>query len=263
MLTVSVEAGRTRIHLMHELFFAIARALPWDSLVQRYLEALFGAHDYAWPRPGEPMAMADLAAAFAVAPNLLARHVDQWLTADVWEDRRLAQDFRAALLSLCLSRLEAERLGNAPDRWRNGCAARRWRPRRCAPPASRFAFPAPMRAPCWPRCAISCARPASPGCSWCWTCGGSPAPRPPTDMLRYSPAAVMDAYEVLRETHRRCRAFARPVRGGPGRRGAGHRRSAPRARRSTRRCRCACGPMCGPATGRTRWPRWYGWQHDA
>ena len=27
MLTVPIEAGRTRIHLMHELFFAIARAL--------------------------------------------------------------------------------------------------------------------------------------------------------------------------------------------------------------------------------------------
>ena len=109
MLTVPVEAGRTRIHLMHELFFAIARALPWDSLVQRYLEGLFGAHDYAWPRPGEPMTVPDLATAFAVAPNLLAHRVDQWLTADLWEDRRLVQDFRAALLSLCLSRLEPER----------------------------------------------------------------------------------------------------------------------------------------------------------
>ena len=69
MLTVQVDAGRTRIHLMHELFFAIARALPWDSLLQRYLEELFNAHAYPWPRPGEMMALADLAAAFAVAPN--------------------------------------------------------------------------------------------------------------------------------------------------------------------------------------------------
>lgn len=44
MLAVHLEAGRTRIHLMQELFCAIARALPWDSLVQRYLEMLFGEH---------------------------------------------------------------------------------------------------------------------------------------------------------------------------------------------------------------------------
>ena len=37
-----------------------------------------------------------------------------------------------------------------------------------------------------------------------------------------------------------------------------------RAARSvnTLRCRCAFGPMCGPATGRTRWPRWCGSQLD-
>ena len=85
MLTVHLEAGRTRIHLMQELLFAIARALPWDSLVQRYLEALFGDRAYAWPRPGEAMTVAELAAAFAVAPNLLSHHVDRWLTADLWE----------------------------------------------------------------------------------------------------------------------------------------------------------------------------------
>ena len=162
MLTVHVDAGRTRIHMMHELFFAIARALPWDSLVQRYLEGLFGAHAYAWPRPGRPMTMPDLAAAFAVAPSLLTHRVDQWLTADLWEDRRLAQDFRAALLrSACHGWSRTSR--KPPGRCCNGCAARRCRPRRCAPPTSRFAFPAPMRAPCWPRSAISCASPVPAG----------------------------------------------------------------------------------------------------
>src|ERR1700712_3086277 len=68
----------------------------------------FCVQPYPWPRPGLMMALADLAAAFAVAPNLLSRHLDQWLTADLWDDRRLAQDFRAAMLWLCLSRLEPD-----------------------------------------------------------------------------------------------------------------------------------------------------------
>ena len=108
MLTVAIEAPHTRVHLMHELFFAIARALPWDGLVQRYLERVFAANAYAWPRLGERMGMAALAASFGVAAGLLARQRDQWLTADLWEDRRLAQDFRAAMLYLCLSHLEPE-----------------------------------------------------------------------------------------------------------------------------------------------------------
>jgi hypothetical protein len=83
-------------------------AVPWDSLLQRYLEELFNTHAYPWPRPGEMIALADLAATFSVASTLLSRHLDQWLTADLWDDRRLAQDFRAAMLWLCLSRLEPD-----------------------------------------------------------------------------------------------------------------------------------------------------------
>ena len=114
MLTVHIDAGQTRIHMMHELFFAIARALPWDDLLQRYLERLFGDNSYPWPRPGAAVTMSELAATFAVAPGLLTRQRDQWLTADLWEDRRLAQDFRAALLALCLSRLEPD-IGGMPE----------------------------------------------------------------------------------------------------------------------------------------------------
>ena len=44
LLTVHADAGQRRVHLMHELFFAIARAVPWDSLVQRYLEGLCAAN---------------------------------------------------------------------------------------------------------------------------------------------------------------------------------------------------------------------------
>ncbi len=69
------------------------------------------------------MALADLAATFAVAPNLLSRHLDQWLTADLWDDRRLAQDFRAAMLWLCLSRLEPD--GEDTRRTGDAVAARR------------------------------------------------------------------------------------------------------------------------------------------
>lgn len=108
MLTVRIDAAQTRIHMMHELFFTISRALPWDSLVQHYLQALFAANAYPWPQPGVPMTMPALADAFAIAPNLLVRQRDQWLTADLWADRRLALDFRAAILKLCLSRLEPE-----------------------------------------------------------------------------------------------------------------------------------------------------------
>jgi hypothetical protein len=198
MLTVHVDAGRTRIYLIHELYFAIARALPWESLLQRYLEELFSVHAYPWPRPGAMMTLVDLAAAFAVAPNLLSRHLDQWLTADLWDDRRLAQDFRAAMLWLARSRLEPEGGENATPvmQWLHG----------------KKVTPALLRtADISVRISRTNARAMLVSlCHFLRKCGvagllvlldGRQLSRAglADDRLRYSPTAVMDSYEVLRE----------------------------------------------------------------
>jgi hypothetical protein len=198
MLTVRVDAGRTRMHLMQEVFFTIARALPWGSLLQRYLEELFSAHAYPWPRPNEMMALADLAATFAVAPNLLSRHLDQWLTADLWDDRRLAQDFRAAMLWLCLSRLEPDGADSAEPvmQWLRG----------------EKVVPALLRsADISVRISRTNARPMLISlCHFLRKAGAAgllvvldvrqlSRTAAAEDALRYSPAAVMDTYEVLRE----------------------------------------------------------------
>jgi hypothetical protein len=198
MLTVQIDAGRTRIHLMQEVFFAIARALPWDSLLQRYLEELFNSHAYPWPQPGEIMAMTDLAAVFAVAPTLLSRHLDQWLTADLWDDPRLMQDFRAAMLWLCLSRLELDGRDTAEPvmQWLRG--------EKVAPALLRSADISV-------RISRTNARPMLVSlCHFLRKAGASgllvvldirqlSRTAVAEDRLRYSPAAVMDTYEVLRE----------------------------------------------------------------
>lgn len=202
MLTVHVDAAATRVNLMHELFFAVARAIPWDSLVQRYAEGLFTANAYAWPRPGERMAMAELADAFAVAPALLARQRDQWLTADLWEDRLLAQDFRAAALRLCLARLEPDGEDAAAPvlQWLRGekvpasllraadisVRIARTNARAMLASLCRFVRKAGAAGLLLSLDARRLSR--LPGCFG------------PADVaLRYSPAAVMDAFEVLRE----------------------------------------------------------------
>jgi len=108
MLPVHISAGDVRLHMLQDVFFAVARALPWDDLLQRYIEALFSRNGYAWPNPGEVLTMPDLAQEFGIATNLLSRSRDQWLSRDLWDDAHLAQDFRAAMLRLCIARLEPE-----------------------------------------------------------------------------------------------------------------------------------------------------------
>ncbi len=198
MLTVHLDAGRTRIHMMHELFFAIARALPWDSLVQRYLEQLFTANAYAWPRPGAAMVMPELAATFAVAPSLLTRQRDQWLTADLWDDRRLAQDFRAALLRLCLSRLEpdGDEMAGPVLQWLQGekVPAALLRTADISVRISRTNARAMLASLCH-----FVRKAGAAGLLAVLDVRQLSRTAAAEGVLRYSPAAVMDSYEVLRE----------------------------------------------------------------
>jgi hypothetical protein len=108
LIPLHLSAATTRVHMLHDVFFAIARKLPWDRLVQRQVEDMFNRHGYAWPRPGQPVPLATVAETHGVALSLLERSRDQWLSEEIWDDAALAQDFRSALMRLCLDRLGAE-----------------------------------------------------------------------------------------------------------------------------------------------------------
>lgn len=198
MLTVQVEARRTRVHMMQELFFAIVRTLPWNDLVQGYVEAVFSANAYPWPRAGETMTMADLASVFAVAPSLLARQRDQWLTAALWNDRRLAQDFRAALLWLFVSRLEPDGSETAAPvlQWLRGdkVAAALLRRADISTGVSRTNARGMLVSLCHflRKAGVAGLLVVLDVRQLSRTTAGE-------GELRYSPAAVMDTYEVLRE----------------------------------------------------------------
>src|SRR5580658_2230354 len=201
MLSVHLNAGATRLHMLHDVFFAIAGALPWDELIQRYLQALFSRNGYPWSQPWGALSMAAMAREFGVAANLLARNRDQWLSQDLWEDPHLAQDFRAAMMRLCLARLEPsdpdEGDGSPVAQWLRGekIGLALLRQYDIAARISRTNARAMLISLChWLRKAgpkglllTLDLRPAL-----------RPAPLAEGD-LRYSPAAVMDLYEVLRE----------------------------------------------------------------
>jgi hypothetical protein len=52
LANVSLNAATTKLHMIQDVFFAIARALDWDSMAQRFVEALFQQQGYEWPRQG-------------------------------------------------------------------------------------------------------------------------------------------------------------------------------------------------------------------
>ncbi len=195
----AIDAAFTRLHMLQDIVFALARALPWPQMVQHYLEDLFARHAYRWPQPGTPMSLSALAEAFGVARDVLAHRVDVWLTDDIWKDRALARDVRAALLRLSLAALDPGDPAQAEPvlAWLRGdkVVANRLGHIEISGRITRTNARAVLVSLChWVRRSGATGllvtldlralhHPAAAG----------------TGLLRYSPAAVMDTYEVLRE----------------------------------------------------------------
>lgn len=114
MPAVHVDAGETRLHMLQDVFFAAARTLPWDDLMQGFVEGMFRRNGHSWPQSGVPLTMPALAQSLGMDDESLARSRNRWLSRELWEDPALAQDFRVAMLRLCLARLEPD-VFNGPD----------------------------------------------------------------------------------------------------------------------------------------------------
>jgi hypothetical protein len=105
---VQIDAAATRLHMIQDVLFAIARTLDWHTMAQRFVEALFDRQGYEWPRRGEVVPVDEVAERNGVAVTLLRRSCQQWLTAEVMQDPEISQDFGVAMTRLCLRRLEPE-----------------------------------------------------------------------------------------------------------------------------------------------------------
>jgi hypothetical protein len=197
LVPLDVSAGEVRLHMLQDVFCALSRRFPWDALLQRYVEGLFNRNGYAWPHPGEPLTMAELAQEFGIAATLLARTRDQWLSRDLWDDAALAQDFRSAMLALCLARLEPEggTLESPVMQWLHGekVGLTQLRQYDIGSRINRNNARAMFVSLCH-----FVRKAGVPGVLL--TLDLRPALRAGGDgAVRYSPAAVMDLYEVLRE----------------------------------------------------------------
>src|SRR5665213_2004420 len=104
LTTIRVDAATTRIHMIQNVFFAVAQGVDWTGLAQRWVEAKFAENGYQWPRSGEPVPLRDLAEHNNVAENLLLRAINDWLTRGISREHEMAQDFRNAMVHLCLAR---------------------------------------------------------------------------------------------------------------------------------------------------------------
>jgi hypothetical protein len=164
---------------------------------------LFEQQGYEWPTPGRATTLKVVADANSIDVTILRHDVWRWLTAALMRDTKMAQDFRIALTHLCrrcfepASPEEIDELAPALE-WLRG-EARALGPLRQLQIFSRIDrhnARAMLRSLCrWLRLCGRAGLSVSLDIRQFAKTGAAIA----EGTIRYSPAAVMDSYEVLRQ----------------------------------------------------------------
>ena len=108
-LVAVVDAAATRVQYTQDVFFSIARQVPWTDLTRRYLTKIYG--DLGYRVEGEDIQIEAVAAANGVEPNVLRMELRLALQQQlIRKSDELAKDFRWAMFGLC-----AGEAGLTPD----------------------------------------------------------------------------------------------------------------------------------------------------
>lgn len=100
---VALSAETTKLHLVDQLFFAVARSVDWEQVTAGLLRSAY--EDVAFPAPPGRLTVADVAAHHEVDVRELYRSVRRQLEQSLLGDVALAREMRRALLRLTQMRL--------------------------------------------------------------------------------------------------------------------------------------------------------------
>src|SRR6266704_5228875 len=101
----AVDASATRAHLADQLFFAVAGQVDWTALASRAVRAAYDATAFPVPEPPGDLAVAAVAAYHEVDARELYRSVRRALEHALLGATGLAHEFRLAMLRLCQAEL--------------------------------------------------------------------------------------------------------------------------------------------------------------
>ena len=104
---VQVDAKDTKIHMMDKFFHQVAHRVPWDALASQFVRRLLQENGYQIPEVKEDFSMAGVARMNERAEPLLRRDLNTWLERAIYHDTRMCQDFRMAMIRLCLGQMDS------------------------------------------------------------------------------------------------------------------------------------------------------------
>ncbi len=123
-LFTSVNAVSTKIHMIDRLFHEVARQIDWDELSLTFVKNVFTKNGYQLPKHREDFDVQNIAAINKREETFLRREMRSWFEAEIFRDFEMSQEFRIAMMFLCLDQLDpagpSPFLSNAVKEWLRG-----------------------------------------------------------------------------------------------------------------------------------------------
>lgn len=111
--TVRIDAVDVKVHMIDQVFFAVAHQVDWDELAATRVRAALAAVAHPAPDGGADISVEAVAAHHHVDPGELTRDVNRQLQEDVFHDYAMVQEFRIAMLRLCQAQLRTGQVTEA------------------------------------------------------------------------------------------------------------------------------------------------------
>ncbi len=109
-----VDGALTKVHLVEQVFFAVARQTDWDRLIYRFTFDLLSQH-YRVPRDEDSLTLRELARLNEYEERQLNIELQNRLKNGLLRDYAMALEFRSAMVALVKNRLDPEGSGTGVD----------------------------------------------------------------------------------------------------------------------------------------------------
>ncbi len=102
-LVIRIQSAETKAHMVDELFFRSAQQVPWAKLCRKVIAKIAAESGYAWVDKEDGPLYRHLAEVNSVEPQLLLIDLKQAIWKKVFKQGDMSKDFRMAMTHLCIA----------------------------------------------------------------------------------------------------------------------------------------------------------------
>ncbi len=105
-VTIQADSRKTKVQLIDLLFQEMSKQIDWEALAYEYVKKLFRDNERRIPENREECSWRCLASLNSCDEATIQRDVNSWLEGCLFQDFEMSREFRLAMIQLCVSQLD-------------------------------------------------------------------------------------------------------------------------------------------------------------